>query len=425
MGKEHTLSQYTGTGVNRVNEYEAHCVISKLLPDNNDPQHKTLFGLEIEIENVERVDHVKASMALAQGKNHLPLLWQVKQDGSLRNYGVEFVSYKAIHLESMAGALNWLYSFIKSAYPRADFSSRCGTHAHVDINGFTIEQFHAFIKLYLIYENFFFNYSSPERKNSNFCVPLSKTNFFTWCNEKNSVSWDNFFMHLPGKDYSKYSALNFTRTNDLGTLEFRHMRPTWDVGKIVTTARAIQRIKFYSESSKNQKLINSFIKEANTISNYDSMTREVFGRELAPTIMSHMDNADFSEGVTTAKVFLFQDGFKRAKTRITELFDNTQFIETLSNFKKEVKVGIKEEKDEDYVNLNPNWWQDQDQPPRRGAHAEPQPLGGFNPFEPQYVVDPQLAENVMAAVNNVRGEVRYRHRAVDGVIRQEVDGEQQ
>jgi hypothetical protein len=264
------------------------------------------IGVEIEIEGCEP-DHGMASRRMLAAHLSSPStlagVWQVKRDGSLRNNGLEYVTVP-IHASSLEFILTQLYAYLRQSYPTCDFSDRCGIHIHTDCTGMSAQNLLDFLKLYIIFENPIFNFIGEERKGSNFCVPLHNFQPSRWF-DHTQLSNERILHNIPSLDQAKYSALNPCRLVDLGTLEFRHLEGTWDVQRVVTFASIIQRMKYYAMSSGNSQRIEEFITTANTISNFDQFTREVFSPQYFEHIIpNEYDLKEIEAGVSQAKKFL-------------------------------------------------------------------------------------------------------------------------
>ena len=162
-----------------------------------------LIGIEIELENITNFVN-------------LEYYWSHKDDGSLRNYGAEFVSIP-LRGYQVPYALTYLNKAIHE-YNKPDFSTRTSVHIHLNVRDMPEEQIKVLILLYALFERHFFNFAGTKRETSVFCVPLYRTQqlsgILNWSMEDLSQNWH------------KYSAINcgtVTGNNDVprfGTIEF-------------------------------------------------------------------------------------------------------------------------------------------------------------------------------------------------------------
>lgn len=165
------------------------------------------LGVEIELEGFTD-DDVAASSKLKY--------WSVKADNSLRNSGVEFVTRGGLGGATLESAIVEVSDLLQ----RIEFNAswRCSTHMHINMLDFSLEQVVKFILAYVCVESIMFDFCSPSRKHSNFCVPLNVAKGQT--RDMVSMMRENWF---PPQHGSKYMALNMLPigNTDLGTLEFR------------------------------------------------------------------------------------------------------------------------------------------------------------------------------------------------------------
>jgi len=241
-----------------------------------------MVGIEIEVENMKKGVHLEA-------------YWDIKNDGSLRNHGLEFVSVP-LQVKQVQLALDHLYTQM-NANNAPDFSNRTSVHIHVNCRDLTQDQIFNFVLLYAIFEKHFYQVAGTRRMNSIFCVPLFRTNQMTTINE---------VIYGMSPNWQKYCGLNLLPlfannvTQGYGTIEFRHLYGTNNQQEVLEWINDILCLrKFACEISKDNLL--AAIKEMNTTSSYLSMYSQVFakGRRL----LSH--KKDFEECVSNIKRELF------------------------------------------------------------------------------------------------------------------------
>lgn len=175
-------------------------------------EHRDSFlcGAELEIEDISEVSSTQLAV----------LQVSCTEDGSLRNNGREFL----LPPGTLETSVNTFTTVHKSGvrYGEDAFSSRTSTHVHVNVQRMSGHNVKALLLLYSIFEELSFNFVGEERANNIHCVPLSRTHM------------PNLY-HLP-LDYvverwHKYTALNLIPIRNLGTVEFRHLGGTSDVGR--------------------------------------------------------------------------------------------------------------------------------------------------------------------------------------------------
>lgn len=139
--------------------------------------------------------------------------WNVTDDGSLKDSGVEFVSYP-LYREYIDLALCELENMFKES-PSLTFTHRCSIHVHVNVSNFSRYQLIALAGLYAIYERSLFEFVDPLRKGNSFCYPIVGTP------TKLSFDWN-----------TKYCAFNWTPIRKQLTVEYRHLEGTKDWQKL-------------------------------------------------------------------------------------------------------------------------------------------------------------------------------------------------
>lgn len=251
-------------------------------------------GIELEAENGASTYHYW----------RLAPLWTLKEDGSLRNTGVEFVS-PALYTSDLADAIAILYAGIQKYGSALEYTERTSVHVHLECLDMSIPQLQNLILLYLVSESSLFQFASPGRRDTNiFCTPLSRTNFYglhSFFAAKTDRELQDG-MHEVYHSIQKYSALNFLHLMDYGTLEFRHLRGTGDPALMASWVKILTKL---AEAACNlsPETVRAHILQLNTTSAYAHFNEIVFG-DCAPLLQSPMYKSFMSEGITLAKEIL-------------------------------------------------------------------------------------------------------------------------
>jgi len=179
------------------------------------------IGIEIEVENIN--------------KNPTTLFgWTLESDGSLRNNGIEFVSWilKPTQIETAINEVKRVLS------PEHHFSPRTSVHIHMNCRDRTLMQIYNIVLLYQCFEDLLFNFVGKSRKKSIFCTPVGNTNYYTSLKElllRNKIpAWD------------KYTSLNLQRLTDLGTIEFRQLYGTLNEEKLYNWIKLLYDLYDYA-----------------------------------------------------------------------------------------------------------------------------------------------------------------------------------
>lgn len=221
-------------------------------------------GVECECESFQDV------------KNNSPYMyWEKKEDHSLRNNGVEFIS-KPLNFSDTLTAFKMLHENYIAEKPSEKFSDRCSIHVHVNCMSLTEEQVENIILLYALYEPFFFEEVAESRKANIHCVPLSNTML--------PSQYGGGLRSLVGS-WGKYSALNAKPISTFGTLEFRHSDGHDDPHRF---ARWLGIIRNLWIAGQQVKVDSAFVNDVSKISNTYSY---IFGKTPPPNLIHQVSDS--------------------------------------------------------------------------------------------------------------------------------------
>ena len=236
------------------------------------PEDNTFVGMEIELENSALSGEIK----YPHNK-----YWITKEDGSLRNKGIELVSALGITARYLFCLLKTLELEIKDGNLFEDIPEvnyRTGLHVHINILDKSILFLYKFLCLYLIFEKALFNVSGGREKNIH-CVPLIE--------QDNTLKWflafpkrfekDIRLYQFSREEQEKYSALNLKTIESFGTIEFRHHEGTLDFTRISNWLLIILDL-YNSANIISEKELTNIVETLNTHSNYQALVKSVFPR---------------------------------------------------------------------------------------------------------------------------------------------------
>lgn len=188
------------------------------------------IGMEFEIEGVlmsnPRTPASKLAQISADAEMHK--YWFMTNDGSLRNAGKEFVTYKGLDIKHVPNALDALENALYWVYdPKmASISSRCSVHVHYNVWDFTLEDLRSSVLAYMFVERLMYLISG-DRFNNIFCVPcynMARTQWsplFNTYHTSHKLQWES----LAGL-FQKYAGFNLRPIFEYGTIELRHHKGT-------------------------------------------------------------------------------------------------------------------------------------------------------------------------------------------------------
>lgn len=202
------------------------------------------LGLEVETENI------KTGVS-----TYIPGSFKAVEDGSLKVYGVEFVTvpirFKYIEME-----LHRLFG----AIPNAQFTPRTSIHVHMNARDFTDAELVKFLLLYLIFERNLYSFSG-DRWNNNFCIPLHMAPSMVA-----QVLRRAHVNALGGIDWCKYHGLNLLplvgepgSSDRIGTIEFRQMAGTNVIQYILDWCNLIVSMKLAAKKLKTSDIVEAIV----------------------------------------------------------------------------------------------------------------------------------------------------------------------
>lgn len=241
---------------------------------------KTLVGIEVEVENVMRI-----------GPNVSTAVWMIKEDGSLRNNGREFVTPGVISLNVAEPSLRLLFSELNNDI---DFSKRTSIHVHLDVRQLQFKQLVGMLFAYTVVENLLFKFVGNGRRNNIFCVPITETGVM----EQMSAD-PNGFMQRIEQYWHKYTSLNLLPIAKLGSVEFRHMPGTKNVTKLMQWLDLISCLKVFSYKHPMEQIMDDIIR-LNSNSRYQHFVESIFQDRCVYLDMSNLLN-DMEKAVYLVK----------------------------------------------------------------------------------------------------------------------------
>lgn len=199
------------------------------------------FGIEIETEtpsgeaypekflvpfNVDEQGHQTYTTPLS--------LWNAKSDGSLRNFGIEYVMKNPLSFEGTKGALKEF----KEALGTVPFlleQPSTSVHVHMNVGTETPLVLANLSTTWFLFENLLLDFSGPTRRSNLFALGARLAeeqicNFTKMFKSIESGLPDPFAFH---QQHVKYAALNLGTIKQFGSLEARSFKGTTDIEEIL------------------------------------------------------------------------------------------------------------------------------------------------------------------------------------------------
>lgn len=177
--------------------------------------------------------------------------WHHHTDGSLRNFGIEYVLRSPVKVNS---ELPEALEEFKQSTSKIKFipdSHSTSVHVHMNMLNEKFSTLAKFLITYTLVENILIRYSGPDRLSNLFCLPI--------CDAEET--YKNIIFMLQGamnKEYKrmffsensvKYGALNLAPFGTLGSIEVRTFRGETDVELIHDWVKILHSILEYSRDS--------------------------------------------------------------------------------------------------------------------------------------------------------------------------------
>lgn len=189
------------------------------------------FGVEIEVEGGRLPLFNKHD-------NEVP--WRCERDGSLKGKeSIEYVSKTPLSLRGVAEALNFLDTAYMGNKAKVSETVRAGVHVHLNIQEWSPIELITFATTYYILEGMFVKWSGEARVGNHFCLRARDAQGVIRRLELAVTEKD--WRHLNTDDV-RYAALNWNSMFKYGSVEFRSMRSTRDLTKILRWVELINQL---------------------------------------------------------------------------------------------------------------------------------------------------------------------------------------
>lgn len=196
-------------------------------------------GIEIEVESKNPYDDMPVNG-----------VWSVKTDGSLRNFGREFVTKGALDINNdFTGKIKVATDYLaKQDEKGAKIIRNCprtSVHVHYNMGNKTPVDFYKVVVTYWLIEDVLLDYCGSTRKGNLFCLRLKDAEFMIHnairaVEDGVNTGYGHFSSY--NSETAKYGAINLSAINNFGTIEFRAMRGTVDPVIIENWGRALHNM---------------------------------------------------------------------------------------------------------------------------------------------------------------------------------------
>lgn len=292
------------------------------LVDNN-----VYIGIEIELQNMQRY----SKYPLDESK-----FWIRKDDGSLRNNGMEFITGTTINnslfpirgkdlVDSLDQWKEWVDRYTVETNTIPETSERTSLHIHIDVRDLEKEQVDRLILLWATFEpTFFYGLLNNGRETNIYCKPFfynieAKRRASQILNSGKTNELNHLYSHA-----AKYEAMNLLSITNYGSVEFRIHHGTYDSEEILSWINLLLMLRKAATDP------NISVREMPEMASGNGMIQfvgQVF-KQYAGAILPVIDNKLFYFGLRQAQeiihslklkemntVFSSQNGGKDAKDK--------------------------------------------------------------------------------------------------------------
>jgi hypothetical protein len=194
-------------------------------------------GVEIELE-ADNIPH----------EDSLPVLWKKEEDPSLRGESAEFVMQYPVPIADLESHLQELKKCLVGnlTIPRPTY--RAGIHVHVNVQDLTPVQLVTFICSYFMLEEVLLRFCDKSRLGNHFCLRMSDASYLL---DKIVQFIESEDLHTLNTEDLRYGSLNITSLFKYGSVEFRALESTLDVGRINTWAGVLVHLRDYAKTLRS------------------------------------------------------------------------------------------------------------------------------------------------------------------------------
>lgn len=256
-------------------------------------KQEDVIGLELENET-----EVSFNMEPISG-------WDFHTEGSLRNFGFEWVQKNPASIKQTKIWLDHLLTTmdkLKGSIPYSN-SIRTSTHVHFDVTRYTFLDLVNFCTVYWILEEFLSHFCGQSRKGNLFCLRSKDATICQTFLSKAIRDRAPFQFHMFGNDY-RYSGLNLASVKKFGSLEFRMMRGTGDKQLILDWVNILNSIRLFSLQFKTPLEVKDYF--LNNVS-AEELPGVIFPPDLLEKLLlSRKSDTTLAEEIRNGFVSTFQ-----------------------------------------------------------------------------------------------------------------------
>lgn len=220
--------------------------------------------------------------------------WLAQSDGSLRNFGVEFVLSRPLNVNSKEylAALKEFEEFAKNqVFLESVYTS---VHVHLNFLHKDVKHLTNFIVLYVILENVLTRYCGPDRDGNLFCLKTenAEASIAVYRDlierlSRGDINTSRKFLGSLNANTNKYSGLNVVPLRNLGSVEVRTHPGTTDVIVIDRWVQILYRLYTRAVSFADPP---SILQMVHSSKSYKEFVKDIFGAYYVYFSEENIDN---------------------------------------------------------------------------------------------------------------------------------------
>lgn len=206
-----------------------------------------LIGIEVEVENAQAL------------RGTVFKYWNVIDDSSLRNNGVEILLRQPMCGADLLAALNELQSIFAEC-PSINVSERCSVHVHVDVRDLDHTVVASVLAAYIGVESGLYKLGGKNRYDNIYCPGVTSALEQTELMRR-VVRGNGGDFASACNEWCKYTGVNLRSIIQRGSIEFRAHEGTLEVSRIEQWVRVLQRLFVYAELVADPDAILAHVQE--------------------------------------------------------------------------------------------------------------------------------------------------------------------
>lgn len=208
-----------------------------------------------------------------------PSGWRFHTEGSLRNFGFEYVSKKPVTIPKTKKLVSNLFEALNKSAAAGNQkllnSLRTSTHVHFDVTQYNYLDIVNFASVYWILEDLLTHFCGDSRKGNLFCLRLKdamlvQQRLITALTSSRPARWEI------ATETFRYNSVNFAAIPKFGSLEFRLMRGVDNSEEAMQWLEILNNIRLFALKYPDPRALHkAFIKDFDA----EDFPEAVIGRE--------------------------------------------------------------------------------------------------------------------------------------------------